>query len=79
MYAVNDETKDAIENATGKKCKKLCDIAIKPDMKNLDIEHKEKEQVDIIYLGRIIELKGIMLLMDVIKNIKTDKKYQIHL
>ena len=79
VYTVNDETKEAIESATGKKCKKLCDIAISPEMKNLDIEHKEKEQIDIIYLGRIIELKGIMLLIDVVKNIKTDKKYHIYL
>lgn len=79
VYAVNDETKNAIDAAANIKCAKLCDIAIRSDMANLNIEHKPKEQVDIVYLGRIIELKGIMLLMDVIKNIKTDKKYHIHL
>lgn len=79
VYAVNDETKNAIETAAHINCEKLCDIAISKDMQNLDIHHENKDEVEIIYLGRIIELKGIMLLIDVIKNIKTDKKFHISL
>ncbi len=79
VYAVNDETKNAIETAVNINCEKLCDIAISKDMQNLDIHHENNDEVEIIYLGRIIELKGIMLLIDVIKNIKTDKKFHISL
>lgn len=58
VYAVNDETKNAIETAAHINCEKLCDIAISKDMQNLDIHHENKDEVEIIYLGRIIELKG---------------------
>ena len=79
VYTVNDETKNAIENATGKKCKKLCDISINSNMHELDIFHPDKKPIEIIYLGRLIELKGIMLLVDVIKNIKTDTPFHVSL
>ena len=79
VYTVNDETKNAIENATGKKCKKLCDISINSNMQGLDIYHPDKKPIEIIYLGRLIELKGIMLLVDVVKNIKTDIPFHVSL
>lgn len=79
IYTVNDETKNAIENATGKKCKKLCDISINSNMQGLDIYHPDKKPIEIIYLGRLIELKGIMLLVDVVKNIKTDIPFHVSL
>lgn len=79
IYTVNNETKNAIETATGKKCKKLCDISINSNMQGLDIYHPDKKPIEIIYLGRLIELKGIMLLVDVIKNIKTDIPFHVSL
>lgn len=79
IYTVNDETKNAIEKATGKKCKKLCDISINSNMQGLDIYHPDKKPIEIIYLGRLIELKGIMLLVDVVKNIKTDIPFHVSL
>lgn len=79
VYTVNDETKNAIENATGKKCKKLCDISINSEMQKLDIVHSDKKPVEIIYLGRLIELKGIMLLVDAVKDIKTNTPFHVSL
>ena len=79
IYAVNDETKERMQTASGKAVDKLCDISIADNMKNIDVQHNNNEVVEIIYLGRFIELKGIMLLIDVIKNVKTDKKFHVSL
>ncbi|MGN1328123.1 MAG: glycosyltransferase [Eubacterium sp.] len=79
IYAVNDETKKAMEDASGRTCNKLCDIAISQELANLDVDHKNNDTVEIIYLGRFIELKGIMLLIDVIKNISSTKKFHVSL
>ena len=48
-------------------------------MQGLDIYHPDKKPIEIIYLGRLIELKGIMLLVDVVKNIKTDIPFHVSL
>lgn len=81
VYAVNDETKTAMEKASGRKCDKLCDIAIPDNLKNLSISHKQHDTVEIIYLGRLIELKGLMLLVDVTKRLTeiTDSSFHISL
>ncbi len=79
LYAVNDETKNALEKASGRECCKLCDIAISEDLSDLNIEHKNKKTIEIIYLGRFIELKGIMLLIDVIKNISSKQSFHLSL
>lgn len=70
LYAVNDETKNIMQQVANKPCKKICEISIGENFKALNVTHIKKQPVEIVYLGRLIEFKGIMLLMDVIKNLK---------
>lgn len=79
LYAVNDETKNIMQQVANKPCKKICEISIGENFKALNVTHIKKQPVEIVYLGRLIELKGIMLLMDVIKNIKTDIPFHVSL
>lgn len=79
VYAVNKETKIAIQNAASINCDILPEIAINEELMSLEIEHTEKDCIEIIYLGRFIELKGLMLLLDVIKQIKTDNAFHFTL
>lgn len=79
LYAVNDETKNIMQQVANKPCKKICEISIGENFKALNVIHIKKQPVEIVYLGRLIELKGIMLLMDVIKNIKTDIPFHVSL
>lgn len=79
ILAVNSETQEKMQKASGKECIRLCDISIPSELKSLNINHEDNEPVNIIYIGRLIELKGIMLLIDVAKRIKTDKKFHISL
>lgn len=75
VYAVNEETKQAIEKASGRKCEKLAEISISEELKDIPARDRNNEATQIIYAGRFIELKGLMFLIDVIKEIKTDKPY----
>lgn len=79
LYAVNNETQNIMKQVSGKECDRICDIAIAPDMKNLEINHNDNDTVELIYLGRFIELKGIMLLIDVAKEIKSSRPFHISL
>ena len=79
LYAVNDETKNIMQQVANKPCKKICEISIGENFKALNVTHIKKQPVEIVYLGRLIEFKGIMLLMDVIKNIKTDIPFHVSL
>lgn len=77
IYAVNDETKYEMEKASGRTCGKITEIATPNELKNLQVYHKNNSPVEIVYLGRLIEFKGVLFLLDVIKNISTQKAYHI--
>ena len=68
-----------MQQVANKPCKKICEISIGENFKALNVTHIKKQPVEIVYLGRLIEFKGIMLLMDVIKNIKTDIPFHVSL
>ena len=78
-FAVNEETKQIMEKSAGIKVTRLPEIAINKDLVNLDIKPRHNETIEIIYLGRLLELKGLMLLIDVIKEIKTNKSFHFSL
>ena len=71
----NISHKQAIEKASGRKCEKLAEISISEELKDIPARDRNNEATQIIYAGRFIELKGLMFLIDVIKEIKTDKPY----
>lgn len=79
IYAVNKETQKIIEKISGRNCNLLPEIAVSKELQNLEISKVPSNEVKLIYVGRLIELKGIMFLIDVIKEIKTLKKFKLTL
>lgn len=79
IYAVNEETQKIIEKISGRNCNLLPEIAVSKELQNLEISKVPSNEVKLIYVGRLIELKGIMFLIDVIKEIKTSKKFKLTL
>ena len=79
VFAVNEETKQIMEKSAGIKVVRLPEIAINKDLVMLDVEPRHNETIEIIYLGRLLELKGLTLLIDVIKEVKSDKSFHFSL
>lgn len=70
VYAINKETADIISKAMGKPCERLFELALADEFKQLDVPPKKNATVQVVFVGRLIEKKGLMLLLDVIRNIR---------
>lgn len=79
IYTTNFETKEIIDKLAPNKCEVIPDISVADNMKFLNIEKRENNdgKVKIIYVGRLIELKGLMFLVDVVSQIHTDKEFEV--
>lgn len=77
VYTTNFETKNIIEKLSGRKCEVIADISVPNEMKFLEIQERHNDKIRIIYVGRFIELKGLMFLVDVVKNIKTQRDFEV--
>lgn len=75
VYAINKETADIMSQAMGKPCKRLFELALADEFKNLDIPKKSNAQKKIVFVGRLIAKKGLMLLLDAINAIDTNADY----
>ncbi|MBQ7739998.1 MAG: glycosyltransferase [Eubacterium sp.] len=79
VFAINSETQEYMSSAMGKRCEKLCELALADEFRALEIQKKKNASVKILYLGRLIEKKGIMLLLDVIKAMPTDGNFTLEI
>ena len=73
VYACNYETKEALT-----KSELLPDVPLREDFRNLDIDVSARS-VDIptiLFCGRFINKKGILLLLDVLKQLPENVKYR---
>lgn len=77
VYAINVETENLISKALGKKCKICEELAITKSFSNLNIKERNNDKIQILFVGRLIEKKGLMLLIDIFKTI--DKNENLHL
>lgn len=69
VYAINKETAALISKAMGRQCDMLIEMALPQELCRLDIEKKYNKIPKIIFVGRLIEKKGVMLLLDVAKRL----------
>ncbi|GEM_PF-39567 len=68
IYAINKETQEYLSKALSRSCERLTELALAKELRGLEIKPKSAEgTVKVLYLGRLIEKKGLMLLLDVIK------------
>lgn len=73
VYAINKETANFISKAMGKPCDILIEMALPKNLYRLNIEEKvPNNPVKIIFVGRLIEKKGIMLLLDIAKKMSNN-------
>lgn len=81
VYAINNETASLISKAMGRQCNKMMELALEKDLCNLNIEKDEKDKklVKIIFVGRLIEKKGVMLLLDIAKKMSKNDNFVIEL
>lgn len=76
VFATNSETQEFMSRAMKTKCYKLSELALANELKNLGIEKEQSASpVKILYLGRLIEKKGLMLLLDVIEKMPADADF----
>ena len=73
VYACNYETKDALS-----KSELLPDVPLREDFRNLDIDilAQKTDIPTILFCGRFINKKGILLLLDVLKKLPVTLKYR---
>lgn len=69
VYAINSETGTIISGAMGRPCERLFELALPDEFKNLDIPEKKHHRAEIVFVGRLIEKKGLMLMLDIIKSL----------
>lgn len=79
IYCINSETQEQISKIIGKKCPHLPEMALKDKFRNLEITKKNSDKVKILFVGRLIEKKGVLLLIDVIKKIPNDVDYELNI
>lgn len=62
VYAINKETAALISKAMGRQCNMLIELALPQELCRLDIKDKNNTTPKIIFVGCLIEKKGVMLL-----------------
>lgn len=77
VFAVNIETQKLIEKALGRACNRLIELAPEERLKNLVIKRETKKTVSVLYMGRLINKKGIMLFLDVVNSMKCDRDFEV--
>ncbi len=77
VYAINKETGAIISKAMKKPCERLFELALADEFKNLDIPQKNNDVPQIIFVGRLIEKKGLMLLMDAVNALPKELCYKL--
>ncbi|MBR2133971.1 MAG: glycosyltransferase family 4 protein [Eubacterium sp.] len=68
VYAINKETANIISKALGKNCDRLFELALADEFKSLEINHNNNGTKKIVFVGRLINKKGLMLLLDAVDN-----------
>lgn len=77
VYAINKETQCALSKALNQDCRRLMELAVANEFRNLQIEKKDNEKVQIVFIGRLIEKKGLMLLLDAVKEITAKSDFEL--
>lgn len=65
VYAINKETEKYLSQYSN--CQRLFELAIPNELKNLQIEKGYNDCVHIMYMGRLIEKKGVIFLLDIME------------
>lgn len=79
VYAVNEETAEIMKQSSGKSIDLLTDVALTDNLKNLHIDKTDNEITKIIFVGRLIEKKGIIFLLDIIKSLHTNLPFTLEI
>lgn len=77
IYSINSETQNQISKIIGKECPHLPEMALKKEFENLAIKKKNPSKVTLLFVGRLIEKKGVILLIDIIKKIPKNINYEL--
>lgn len=77
VYAINAETADIMSRAMGRKCDRLFELALADEFKMLDVPEKSNEQKKIVFVGRLIAKKGLMLLLDAVNAMDGDLDFVV--
>lgn len=78
VYAINQETQQILSKALNTECNRLMELAVADEFKNLNIIRKtENNKIQIVFLGRLIEKKGLMLFLDVIRAMKCETDFEV--
>ncbi len=80
VYAINRETAEIISKALGRNCDRLFELALADEFRNLEIK-KEKTDggVRLVFVGRLINKKGLALLIDVINRLDRSLPFRLEI
>ena len=72
VYACNKETKKYLKDSTI-----LTDVPINDMFRNIEIKRSKHEIITILFVGRLINKKGLRLLLDALEYIDSNVAYQV--
>jgi glycosyltransferase involved in cell wall biosynthesis len=77
-FAINKETEAYMSRALGSHCQRLTELALANEFRALTLDEKpDYKEVKLLYLGRLIEKKGLMLLLDVVNKMQGDLPFTL--
>lgn len=75
VYAINKETEALLpESCRGNR---LFELALADELRNLAVAQRDNSPVRIMYMGRFIEKKGVILLLDIMKQMPKELDYEL--
>lgn len=77
VFAVNPETASILSKTLGNDISLLFDTAVLDKNKNLTIHKQINKIPEIIYVGRLIEKKGVMFFIDVLNALPNETKFVV--
>ncbi len=78
VFAINAETQELMSRAMGKSCDRLIELAPEDRLKGLEIRRNPNpERPVVLYMGRLIEKKGLMLFLDVINAMPKELNFEV--
>ena len=77
IYCINRETQEQLENITKSNIELIPELAIREEFKNIPIHRKENQILKLVFVGRIIEKKGLSFLIDALELLPTELQWKL--
>ena len=77
IYCINNETQKQISRIVEKDVPLMPELALRDEYKNLPIQKRKNDILNIVFVGRLIGKKGIAFLVDALSLMPTDMDWEL--